>query len=119
MESSPYIYIQKRFANGYDAALQERLTTASSLEERKQKAKKFGKYGSMLKNLIGRQLRGKDLYYEAQWQGLDDSSKNSWLNMNDLRNLGCESFALAYDDRAAAQEGGIDQRPLSQREIVK
>ena len=88
-------------------------------EDRKARAKIHGKYGNMLKNLSGRQLRGKDLYYEAQWQGLEDSSKNTWVNMEDLRKLGCESFALAYDDRAAAVEGGVSDRPLSQREIVK
>lgn len=55
----------------------------------------------------------------AQWEGLDDSKQNTWVTMEDLRKLGCESFALAYNDRAAAQEGGIGDRPLSQREIVK
>lgn len=36
-----------------------------------------------------------------------------------LKNLGCETFALAYDDKCAAAEGGLQDRPLSQREIVK
>lgn len=31
--------------------------------------------------------------------------------MEDLKKLGCETFALAYDDRAASQE--LEQRPLS------
>jgi len=122
MSTSPYIYIQKRYQNGYDGALQERLLEPANeeeKEERAKRAKKYGKYGCALKTLTGRQMRGKDLYYEASWQGLDDTSKNSWLSLDDLKNLGCESFALAYDDRAAAIEGGIADRPLSQREIVK
>merc|ERR1712050_518363 len=33
--------------------------------------------------------------------------------------MGVASLAKAYDERLAAQSAGIDQRPLSQREIVK
>mmetsp|Transcript_14837 Transcript_14837/g.36967 ORF Transcript_14837/g.36967 Transcript_14837/m.36967 type:complete len:1411 (-) Transcript_14837:1858-6090(-) len=122
MESTPYIYIQKRYQNGYDGALQERLLTPKTEEERldrEKRAKAHGKYGNALKDLVGRQLRGKEMVYEAKWWNLDDSSKNTWLTVEDLKKLGCESFALAYDDRAAAIEAGLDQRPLTQREIVK
>merc|ERR1712100_1018961 len=65
------------------------------------------------------QMRGKEVIYEAAWEGLPDQSKNTWVTMNDLRNLACESYALAYDERAAAVEGGVSDRPLSQREITK
>lgn len=119
METSPYIYIQKRYVNGYDQALQERLLSCADdkeLEDRKARAKQHGKYGNMLKNLVGRQLRGKEFYYEAEWENLTDSKQNTWINMDDMRKLGCESFALAYDSRAAV---GEDVRPLTQREIVK
>jgi len=64
-------------------------------------------------------MKGKDVYYEAQWEGLDDPSKNTWLSLQDLRNLACESYALAFDERQAALDGGIGERPLSQREIAK
>merc|ERR1719188_919649 len=33
--------------------------------------------------------------------------------------MGVSTFAKAYDERLAAQSAGIDQRPLSQKEIVK
>merc|ERR1719238_2327577 len=33
--------------------------------------------------------------------------------------MGVSSLAKAYDERLAAQNAGIDQRPLTQREIVK
>merc|ERR1711974_52566 len=36
-----------------------------------------------------------------------------------LKMMGVSSFAKAYDERQAAQAAGIDQRPLSQKEIVK
>lgn len=119
METSPYIYIQKRYVNGYDQALQERLLGCADekeLEDRKQRAKQHGKYGNMLKNLVGRQQRGREFVYEAEWENLPDSKQNTWLVMDDLRKLGCESFALAYDSRVAVSD---EVRPLSQREICK
>jgi len=122
MNSSPYIYLQKRFANGYDGALQDRLMQPQNEEEavlRAELAKKHGKYGNAIDSLVGRQLRGKELYYEIKWVNLTDSKQNTWENLAKLRLLGCETYALAYDDRAAAAEAGLDQRPLSQREIVK
>merc|ERR1719238_819433 len=33
--------------------------------------------------------------------------------------MGVSSLAKAYDERLAAQNAGIDQRPLTQKEIVK
>merc|ERR1712060_260445 len=33
--------------------------------------------------------------------------------------MGVTTLAKAYDERQAAQSAGIDQRPLSQKEIVK
>merc|ERR1712217_386149 len=40
-------------------------------------------------------------------------------SLSKLKQMGVESFAKAYDERVAAQAVGLDQRPLSQREIVK
>merc|ERR1712194_742512 len=74
--------------------------------------------GNKVRTLVGRQARGKGFVYEAAWETLDEK-QNTWVTIQNLTNLGCETFALAYDDRMASQEGGLDQRPLSQREIVK
>lgn len=90
MNSSPYIYIQKRFMHGYDGALQERLLSCGTEEEakaRSEAARVYGKYGNQLKNLVGRQLRGKELHYEAQWETLDDAKQNTWITMKDLQKL--------------------------------
>ena len=87
-------------------------------EDRIQRAKKHGKYGNEVEDLVGRQLRGKELWYEVKWKNLDDSKQNTWENMEKLKNLGVETYALAYDDRFAVAAMG-EKRPLSQREIVK
>jgi len=122
MKSPPYVYMQKRFQNGWDEALQRRLMDPKNEEEAKdrvQRAKKHGKYGNEVETLVGRQLRGNDLYYEVKWKNLDDLKQNSWESMATLKNLGVESFALALDARMQAQAAQLDQRPLTQKEIVK
>eukprot|EP00392_Amoebophrya_sp_AT5.2_P006336 g6347.t1 len=122
MNTTPYIYIQKRFANGYDQAYQDRLKlprSAEETEDRKERARKHGKYGNCVGDVVGRQMRGKEPWYEIRWENLDDAKQNTWENLEKLRQLGVEAYALAYDDRMAAQTAQIDQRPLSAREIVK
>ncbi|CAD7923578.1 unnamed protein product [Amoebophrya sp. A120] len=122
LQTTPYIYIQKRFANGYDQAYQDRLKLPRSpeeLEDRKERARKHGKYGNMVHDVVGRQMRGKEPWYEIRWENLDDAKQNTWENLEKLRLLGIEAYALAYDDRMAAQTAQIDQRPLSAREITK
>merc|ERR1719473_1397421 len=73
----------------------------------------------MIRQLVGRQIKGKQTIYEASWENLPDQKQNTWVDMEMLRKLGCETFALAYDDRQAALDGGLADRPLSQREITK
>jgi len=122
MNSSPYVYIQKRFAAGCDGALQERLMASINEEQvqrRKDLAKQHGKYGNEVENLVGRQMRGKEPYYEVRWKNSTDSKQNTWEPISKLRDMDVENFALAYDERASAAEAGLDQRPLSQREICK
>lgn len=122
LQCAPFVYIQKRFQNGWDEALQQRLMLPKNEEEaaeRAERAKKHGKYGKEVDTLVGRQMRGNDLWYEVKWKTLDDPKQNSWENMAKLRDLGVESFALALDARMQAQAAQLDQRPLTQREIIK
>eukprot|EP00440_Ansanella_granifera_P043221 gb/GFBE01046855.1/.p1 GENE.gb/GFBE01046855.1/~~gb/GFBE01046855.1/.p1 ORF type:complete len:1484 (+),score=454.50 gb/GFBE01046855.1/:1-4452(+) len=122
LNSSPYTYIQKRYASGWDEALQRRLIEPVNEEEaqmRKDLAKRWGKYGNEVGDIIGRVVRGNEVLYEVQWKGLDDPKQNTFENVSKLKKMGVASFAKAYDERLAAQNAGIDQRPLSQREIVK
>lgn len=122
VNSSPYVYIQRRFAQGYDEALQRRLLEPENDEEaqrRKELAVRFGKYGNQVANICGRVVRGGEIFYEVEWKNLPDQKQNTFENMTKLKNLGVSSFGKAFDERQAAQAAGLDQRPLSQREIVK
>lgn len=122
LQCPPYVYIQKRFQYGWDEALQQRLMMPKNDEERelrKKLAKEHGKYGNEVDTLVGRQMRGNDLWYEIKWKNLDDAKQNTWENMQKLRDLGVESYALALDARMQAMAVQLDQRPLTSREIVK
>mmetsp|Transcript_67005 Transcript_67005/g.160565 ORF Transcript_67005/g.160565 Transcript_67005/m.160565 type:complete len:1485 (+) Transcript_67005:94-4548(+) len=122
LNSSPYVYIQKRFKNGYDEALQERLINPATEEEakaRQEAAQRWGKYGKQVKTICGRQLRGKEILYEVEWADLDDPKQNTYEPVWKLKKLGMMGAAKAYDERMAAQAAGIHERPLSGKEIVK
>jgi len=122
LHSSPVTYIQKRYQNGHDEALQRRLIDPVNEEEanmRKELAKKFGKYGYEVENIVSRVVRGNEVLYEVQWKGLDDPKQNTVETVSKLKKLGVAGYAKAYDERLAAQNAGIDTRPLSGREIVK
>ncbi|CAD7924258.1 unnamed protein product [Amoebophrya sp. A120] len=118
---SPLVYMQKRFKNGYDEELQKRLLTLSPDEEQYviEQAKKQGKYGKRVRDIAGRQKRGKEFYYEIQWQDLPDSKQNTFEPQSKLRQMGVENVCRAYDERQQAVAAGNDQRPLSNREILK
>merc|ERR1719420_1139143 len=71
----------------------------------------------MVKNIVGRHARKKEIFYEIEWEGLD-AKQNTHEPLSKLRLLGVETFARAFDERQAAAAAGVDQRPLSEREIV-
>lgn len=122
INSTPSTYIQSRFKNGWDETLQERLIKPESPEEAeriKELAVKLGKKGNAVKEVIGRVVRGNEVLYEVAWENLPDQKQNTMETVAKLKMLGVSTLAKAYDERLAAQQAGIDQRPLSSREIVK
>lgn len=122
LNSTPYIYVQKRFKNGWDEALQERLCKPANEEEakfRKERAVRWGKYGKQVKTICGRKMQGNEIFYEVEWEELEDPKQNTFETVSKLKKLGVVGMAKAYDERQAAQAAGIDQRPLSSKEIVK
>lgn len=115
------VYMQKRFKDGWDEELQKRLkhVEGEELAFVEEQARRMGKYGKRVKDLCGRQKRGKELWYEVQWADLDDAKQNTFEPLSKLREMGVEKVARAYDERQQAMTVGNDQRPLSTREIVK
>ena len=121
-DKTPYQYMLYRFQNGYDELLQQRLLTPRDEEEaaqRKALAKKYGKYGLQVANIVSRSQKGKVVSYEIEWEGLNDSKSNTMESIDKLRKMNVDKFAIACDERLQAQSSGLDQRQLTHRELVK
>lgn len=121
LNCSPYVYIQQRYKHGWDEALQRRLLEPANEEEakmRKDLAHRYGKYGNQVGDIVGRVVRGNEVLYEVQWANLPDQKQNTFEPVSKLKMMGVASFAKAFDERQATQAVGVDQRPLSQKEIL-
>jgi len=120
--TSPFVYITERFKDGWDGDLQKRLIEPEDEEEarrRKELAKKHGKYGSEVGDLLNRSKQGTTLWYEVKWAGLDDPKQNTVEPLSKLKMMGLDKVVKACDERIAAKMAGLDQRPLTRREIVR
>lgn len=121
-DTSPLVYISDRFKHGYDGDLQKRLIDPETDEEgirRKQLATEHGKYGKQVADLVSRAKVGSEIAYEVQWEGLDDVKQNTMEKVSKLRMMGLEKVVIACDERIAAKAAGLDQRPLTRREVVR
>merc|ERR1719384_1124790 len=62
---------------------------------------------------------GTEISYEVQWKGLGDSKQNTVERISKLKLMGLSKVCIACDERIAAKAAGLDQRPLTRREIVR
>ncbi|CAE7193820.1 TEF3 [Symbiodinium sp. CCMP2592] len=121
-DTSPFVYITERFKDGYDGDLQKRLIEPEDEEDalrRKELAKQHGKYGNEVAELVSRTKVGNHLAYEVRWDGLDDPKQNTVEPISKLKAMGLDKVIIACDERIAAKAAGLDQRPLTRREIVR
>merc|ERR1712232_1482476 len=121
-ETSSYVYITTRFKDGFDGDLQRRLIEPEDEEEaetRKRLAKQHGKYGAEVGELVSRSKTGTELSYEVRWAGMDDPKQNTIEKISKLKMMGLSKVCIACDERIAAKAAGLDQRPLTRREVVR
>lgn len=121
-DTSPFVYITERFKDGWDGDLQKRLMEPQDEEEaarRTKAAKEHGKYGNEVEELVSRTKIGSTLAYEVRWKGLDDPKQNTIEPISKLKMMGLDKVVIACDERLAAKAAGLDQRPLTRREIVR
>jgi len=57
--------------------------------------------------------------YEVAWAGLDDVKQNTLEPVSKLRMMGLDKVVIACDERIAAKAAGLDQRPLTRREVTR
>jgi len=121
-DTSAFVYITDRFKDGYDGDLQRRLIDPEDDDEadrRNALAKKHGKYGLNVEDLVSRAKAGKEITYEVKWMGCDDPKQNTIEPLSKLLTMGLSKVVIACDERIAAKAAGIDQRPLTRREISR
>jgi ATPase subunit of ABC transporter with duplicated ATPase domains len=121
-DTSPFVYITERFKDGYDGDLQKRLIEPEDEEEADRRvalAKEHGKYNNEVGTLLSRQKAGNSVAYEVQWKNLDDPKQNTMETIAKLRMMGLDKVVIACDERIAAKAAGLDQRPLTRREVVR
>jgi ATPase subunit of ABC transporter with duplicated ATPase domains len=121
-KTSSFNYISERFKDGYDGDLQKRLMEPENDEEagrRAQLAKEHGKYGNEVDELVSRTKMGSQMAYEVKWRNLDDPKQNTIEPVSKLVAMGLSKVVIACDERIAAKAAGLDQRPLTRREIVR
>jgi len=121
-DTSSFVYISQRFKDGFDGDLQKRLLEPENEEEadrRKQLAKEHGKYGKEVDELVCRTKLGSTLAYEVKWEGLEDAKQNTIEPITKLVAMGLSKVVIACDEKIAAKAAGLDQRPLTRREIVR
>merc|ERR1712054_740821 len=73
----------------------------------------------MGEELVSRTTIGSQLAYEVRWKGLDDPKQNTIVPITTLKAMGLDKVVIACDERIAAKAAGLDQRPLTRREIVR
>merc|ERR1719424_586080 len=121
-DTSSFVYISQRFKDGFDGDLQKRLLEPENDEEAERRvklAKEHGKYGNQVEELVSRTKLGSQLAYEVKWMGLDDQKQNTVESISKLRTMGLDKVVIACDERIAAKAAGLDQRPLTRREVVR
>jgi len=121
-DTSSFVYISQRFKDGFDGDLQKRLLEPENDEEAERRvklAKEHGKYGNQVEELVSRTKLGSQLAYEVKWMGLDDQKQNTIEPISKLVTMGLSKVVIACDERIAAKAAGLDQRPLTRREIVR
>jgi ATPase subunit of ABC transporter with duplicated ATPase domains len=69
--------------------------------------------------LITRSKIGSQVAYEVKWKGLDDPKQNTLVKLSTLKEMGLDKVVIACDERIAAKAAGLDQRPLTRREVVR
>ena len=118
LEQTPMHYIQERFRTGLDKEI-SKLKSMILTDEEKEEMAEVGQ----IKDIIGRQMRGKALWYEVKKTGRRDND-TQWIPLTELENPRglfrpyVKKLMRNYDEKQMALDSGMAIRPITAAEIL-
>jgi len=116
LNSNPIAYIQERFRVGLDREL-SKLKTLAITDDEKEDMKAIGQ----VCDVVGRQMRGKDLWYEIVKTGRrkDDTQ---WFPESEIKTMFPKPYVAKliknFDERNKAMQSGLAIRPITADECL-
>jgi len=113
VENTPLEYLQNRFYNGRDKEIAKRASHNLSKDELATAQER----GNIL-DIVGRQQRGKHLFYEVRRSGRDESDTD-WEMMSALERKDPYVMKMVrnFDEKLKSMQSGMDLRPLTKEEV--
>jgi len=119
LDMSANEYIRWRYATGEDREAEEKVTRKMSDEERTALEAKFMYNGvkRQFDAIHTRRKLKKSYEYEVSWKDLS-ADNNSWVQRDDLVNLGFEKFVNEFDMKEATRSGLLS-KPLTASNVER
>ena len=113
LENTPLEYLQNRFYQGRDKEVSKRASHNLSKDELAVAQER----GNIL-DVVGRQQRGKHLFYEVRRSGRDESDTD-WEMMSALERKDPYVMKMVrnFDEKLKSMQSGMDLRPLTKEEV--
>ena len=113
LENTPLEYLQNRFYQGRDKEIAKRASHNLSKDELAIAQER----GNIL-DIVGRQQRGKHLFYEVRRSGRDESDTD-WEMMSALERKDAYVMKMVrnFDEKLKSMQSGMDLRPLTKEEV--
>jgi len=111
---NPIAYIQERFRQGLDKEV-GKLQSLTVTDDEKELMKGRG----AITSVVGRQQRGRELWYEVTKVGRV-AADTQWLPFSELETTAyVKKLVMNFDQKAQALESGMAIRPITEAEILK
>ena len=113
LENTPLEYLQNRFYQGRDKEISKRASHNLSKDELALAQER----GNII-DVVGRQQRGKHLFYEVRRSGRDETDTD-WEMMEALERKDAYVMKMVrnFDEKLKAMQSGMDLRPLTKEEV--
>lgn len=113
LENTPLEYLQNRFYQGRDKEIAKRASHNLSKDELALAQER----GNII-DVVGRQQRGKHLFYEVRRSGRDETDTD-WEMMSSLERKDAYVMKMVrnFDEKLKSMQSGMDLRPLTKEEV--